>query len=385
MPWNEVKRVNQREKFIAAVLEGTTTFSFICQQFGISRPTGYKWLERFKEHGLPGLEDLSRAPHTQAQATPYDLIDIIVSYRCACPKMSPGLMEAILKRDYPFTSWPSATTIAKILREAGLLNKRQYRRKAPWTPSLPPNPIDCNDTWCADFKGLFHTGDGKRCEPFTLTDSHSRFLLRCDCLPRNNEENVWRSLESAFMEYGLPNNFKTDNGSPFASIGVRRLSKLSVKLIKAGVNPVFIAPGKPQQNGRHERMHLTLKQDTAMPPCGTLEEQIVSFESFKTFYNYERPHQSLGKMTPSCIYRPSTRQWNGTLKSPEYTAECVVRKVIQGGTIKLQGKVIFISEALEGEPIGIRAEGEIDYVYFGSLQLGHLDKSGKLCKEKARE
>ena len=222
--------------------------------------------------------------------------------------------------------------------------------------------------------------DGKKCEPFTLTDAHSRFLLRCDCFPSNNEENVWDSLKTAFMEHGLPNNFKTYNGSPFASTGVRRFTRLSVKLIKAGVNPLFITPRKPQQNGRHERMHQTLKQYTTLLPCTTLEEQISSLEQFKDFYNYERPHESLGQTTPGSVYTPSYRKWDGMLRSPEYTDECEVRKVRQGGTIKLQGKVIFISESLEGEPIAIRAEGEIHCVYYGPLLLGHLNESNRLCK-----
>lgn len=386
MAWKEIKVVEQRKSFIKAYQEKVNSVSGLCRQFKISRKTGYKWIHRFETDGFGGLEDLSRAPHVQGRAVDNDLVEVIISVRCAYPTFGPKKVLAFLNKHYPRVDWPSANGIGNILDRAGLVNERKYRRRVPWTPCPPPNPVECNDTWCADFKGWFLTGDGNKCEPFTLTDLHSRFLISCVCLGRNDESCVWECLDASFKKYGLPNNFKSDNGSPFASTGVRRLSRLSVKLIKAGINPIFIEPGKPQQNGRHERMHQTLKKECATPPSSTLEEQIAELAAFHEFYNYERPHQSLGQVAPGSIYRPSTREWNGIFKSPEYNDDCVVRKVGSCGNIKLQQRATFVGEALAGELIALRAEDDgVIAVYYGPLLLGHLDKDNKLIKLKKPE
>ena len=378
MTWREIKVVDQRKLFIELYIENAFSLSELCRQFEISRPTAYKWLKRFEEEGLEGLQNRSRAPHRHGRRISEELSDIIINYRCQNSRLGAKKILVKLQEHYPDYKWPSASGIGNLLDQAGCLKKRKFKRRCPWIPQPPKNGIDCNDTWCADFKGYFYTSDNTKCEPFTLTDMHSRFLLKCVCLERNTEEEVWKCLSQAFLEYGLPNYFKTDNGVPFASTGVRRLSCLSVKLIKIGINPIPITPGKPQENGRHERMHLTLKQETAQPPAHTLSEQITRFTEFTKFYNFERPHEALGQKPPGHLYTPSQRAWDGKLKSPEYDSHIDVRKVRGGGTIKWQGEIIFVSTALEGEHIGLQVEEEGLALYYGPLLLGHLNEKNKL-------
>ncbi len=231
--------------------------------------------------------------------------------------------------------------------------KRRLRRRSP--PSTAPfaHCGAANDVWCIDFKGWFLTGDGIHCEPLTLSDAYSRYLLRCQALGRTDGDHVWPVLDAAFREFGLPNRLRSDNGSPFASCGAGGLSKLSVKVIKAGVVPERITPGKPQQNGRLERLHLTLLQDTANPPARSLRQQLERFKDFQRLYNDERPHEALGNDSPTEHYTVSPRCWDGVLREPEYGSERTVRRVRQNGEIKWQGSMIYIGTALIGEPVGL--------------------------------
>jgi putative transposase len=228
-----------------------------------------------------------------------------------------------------------------------------------------------NDIWCMDFKGWFVTGDGKRCEPMTLSDAYSRYLLRCQALARNDGDHVWPVLDAAFREFGLPLRLRSDNGSPFASTGAGGLSQLSVKVIKAGVLPERIKPGKPQQNGRLERFHLTLQQDTASPPAKTLRAQLERLRSYQRIYNQERPHQALGNEVPAARYAASPRRFDGILREPEYCADHEVRRVRHSGEIKWQGDMVYINTALAGEPIGLIETGDGGWsVCYGPIDLG---------------
>ena len=263
--------------------------------------------------------------------------------------------------------------------------KRKLRRRSP--PSSAPF-ADCeaaNDTWCIDFKGWFLTGDGKRCEPLTLTDAYSRYLLRCQALARTDTDHVWPVLDAAFREFGLPYYLRSDNGSPFASRGAGGLSRLSVKLIKAGVTPERIAPGKPQQNGRHERMHLTLLQEVASPPARNMREQHERLRSFRQFYNEERPHQALDHATPADRYQPSARRFDGVLRKPEYSDDRDVRSVRRNGDIKWQGSTIYISEALVGEPVGLTENGSGWTVSYGPILLGTIEHRGDHLRRPKRK
>jgi hypothetical protein len=231
--------------------------------------------------------------------------------------------------------------------------------------------VAANDVWCIDFKGWFITGDGQRCEPMTLSDAHSRYLLRCQALARNDGDHVWPVLEAAFREFGLPLRLRSDNGSPFASTGAGGLSQLSVKVIKAGVLPERIKPGKPQQNGRLERFHLTLLQDTASPPAQTLRAQLERFRSFQRVYNEERPHQALRNDVPAVHYAASPRRFDGILREPDYGIDYEVRRVRHSGEIRWQGNTVYINAALVGEPIGLLEDDDGGWsVSYGPIELG---------------
>ena len=293
-------------------------------------------------------------------------------------------VRAYLERRAPKTDLPAASTIGAMFDREGLTVKRRLRRRSP--PSSAPfaNCEAANDVWCIDFKGWFLTGDGKRCEPLTITDAHSRYLLRCQALSRTDTDHVWPVLDAAFREFGLPRYMRSDNGSPFASRGAGGLSQLSVKLIKAGVTPERIAPGKPQQNGRHERMHLTLLQDVADPPAHSMREQLQRLRSFQRLYNEERPHQALDNATPAERYQASLRRFDGILRSPEY-GDQEVRRVRHNGEIKLDGKFIYINAALVSEPVGLVEAEDGWTVSYGPIMLGTIAyRTDQLRKPKRK-
>src|SRR5882757_8294787 len=341
MGWMETCAMVERMRFVMAAEAGEETFAAICRRFGVSRKTGYKWLDRYRAEDVEGLRDRSRAPHHHPQAVPAAQAERCVEVRKAHPTWGPAKVRALLQRRAPGTSWPAASTIGELFDRAGLTVKRRLRRRSP--PSSVPfaHCGAANDVWCMDFKGWFLTGDGSHCEPLTLSDAHSRYLLRCQALPRTDTDHVWPVLDAAFREFGLPNYMRSDNGSPFASRGAGGLSQLSVKLIKAGVTPERIAPGKPQQNGRHERMHLTLLQDVADPPARSMRAQLERLRDFQRMYNEERPHQALDNATPAERYRPSARRFDGILREPEY-GDQDVRRVRLNGEIKLDGKFVYV-------------------------------------------
>jgi transposase InsO family protein len=314
-----------------------------------------------------------------------EIAERCLAVRRAHPSWGPVKVRAYLERRAPATDWPAASTIGELFDREGLTVKRKLRRRSP--PSSAPfaHCEAANDVWCIDFKGWFLTGDGKRCEPLTLTDAHSRYLLRCQALARSDTDHVWPVLDAAFREFGLPQYLRSDNGSPFASRGAGGLSRLSVKLIKAGVTPERIAPGKPQQNGRHERMHLTLLQEVANPPAHSLREQHKRLRSFQRLYNEERPHQALDNATPADRYQVSSRRFDGVLREPEYGNDPEVRRVRHNGEIKLNGHMIYISEALVSEPIAL-VEDETGWtVSYGPVALGTIaHRSDRLRKPKRK-
>lgn len=370
MGWMETCVVEERMRFMLAVEKQEESFAALCRQFGVSRRVGYKWLERYEAEGVAGLVDHTRAPLRHPQAVPADIAEQCLAVRRQHRTWGPVKVRAWLERQAPEVTWPAASTIGELFDQAGLTVKRRLRRRSP--PSSAPFG-DCsgaNDVWCMDFKGWFCTGDGKRCEPLTLSDAHSRYLLRCQVVGRSTAEHVWPVLAAAFHEFGLPKALRSDNGSPFASRGAGGLSKLSVKVIKAGVLPERIMPGKPQQNGRLERLHLTLLQDAATPPARSLRQQVRQFKEFQRLYNEERPHQALGNDTPAQHYASSPRCWDGVLREPDYGSEHVVRRVRHNGEIKWQGNTIYITTALIGEPVGLVEHDGGWRLSYGPIELG---------------
>lgn len=385
MAWKETCVMDERTRFVAAALSGVENMSELCRQFGISRKTGYKLLRRFEAEGPAGLLDRSRAPLSNPRAVDASLIDPIVALRRRYPSWGPRKLKAWLEAHEAARAWPAASTIGRILDARGLTRARKLRRRTPAYSRPFAACTAANDVWCADFKGWFLTGDGTQVDPFTLSDAHSRYCLCLEAVGRPDEAHVWPLFEAAFHEFGLPRAVRFDNGPPFAGRGAAGLSRLQVKLIKAGVWPERIAPGKPQQNGRHERLHLTLKQEVCSPPAASLAQQMIRFRAFRQVYNTERPHEALGQVPPAQVYRASGRRYDGRLRSPEYQAGVEVRKVRRNGEIKWRGSTVFIAHPLRGEPVGLYRIGENAWlVRYASIPLGTIKGRAGLVKVSHR-
>lgn len=377
MPWKETCAMNERLEFVADCLREEWTMSQLCRDYGISRKTGYKWLGRFLSEGCLGLQELSRARHNQPRAVSGEIEEAVLEARAAHPFWGPRKLRVWLGRREPATQWPCASTIGEILKRHGLTVPRRKRRHA--TPQAKPM-AECqkaNQVWCADFKGWFRTGDGTRCTPLTITDGHTRFILRCQAMGgKTGLERVRPLFEATFREFGLPEAIRTDNGTPFASTGLEGLSRLSVWWIRLGIRPDRIRPGKPQDNGRHERMHRTLKQETAAPPKRNLRAQQKAFDRFRGEFNHERPHEALDYETPASLYAPSPRSFPRRL--PEFCAypdEWRTRKVKTAGRIKWGGREICVSQALVGERIGLEPLGQGRWLlHFGPMPVGVFDE-----------
>lgn len=383
MAWESYKVEEQRLQVVLAYINGEASMTTLCKQYNISRKTGYKWVERYQEHGIQGINDLSRAPHNPNSCYTREVIDKAIDLKLKKSNWGPKKILWKLAEYYPDVQWPSPTRLYQIFKEYHLVTPRKLRRRVPATTPLG-HVNKCNDTWAVDLKGWFITGDGYKCEPLTITDSLSRFVIRCCHLHKHSVEYAWPIFDEAFREYGLPCRIRSDNGSPFGSVGVGRLTALSVNLIKAGVIPEWIRPGHPEENGRHERFHLTLKQETADPPKASLALQIQAMRQFCDEYNFERPHEALNMQTPASCYQSSARSWDGVLRSPEYdTKEIYVRKVYQNGSIKLREGEFYIGQTLTDEYVGLKTnEKEELEVYYGPVYLGKLNLKKGLEKPK---
>jgi len=371
MVWRKTCAMEERMRLVMAAVENEEAFAALCRRFGVSRRIGYKWLERYREDGIEGLADRSRAPRHHPQAMSKATAEHCLAVRREHPSWGPVKVRAFLERRAPRTCWPAVSTIGELFDREGLTVKRRLRRRSP--PSSAPfaHCGAANDVWCIDFKGWFLTGDGHRCEPLTLSDAYSRYLLRCQALAHTDAEHVWPILEAAFREFGLPLRLRSDNGPPFASCGAGGLSQLAVKVIKAGVVPERIAPGKPQQNGRLERLHLTLLRETANPPAPSRREQLERLQRFQRLYNDERPHQALGNDTPAEHYAVSPRRFNGVLREPNYSADHEIRRVRHNGEIRWQGHTVYVTAALTGEPVGLLEADDGGFtVSYGPIVLG---------------
>ncbi len=382
MPWKETCVVDERLKFIGKYLRQEVSMTSLCREFNISRKTGYNLVHRYLLEGPLGLYDRSRAPRHPPQAVSEDIVAVILNLREAHPRWGSRKLLAWLKKHRPRTQWPSASTIGRILSRHGkIVPRRQKRRTPPYTQPFK-NSHKPNMIWCADFKGWFRTGDGKRCEPLTITDSYSRYVLACRALPNATYAYVRSVFESLFRRYGLPWVIRTDNGTPFASSAMGGLSRLSVWWIKLGILPERIDPGHPEQNGRHERFHRTLKDEAISPPEFSLHHQQIAFDRFCKEYNQERPHQALDYQTPADRYRRSQRPLPTRPLEMAYPDHMETRKVRCSGQIWWKGKELFVSETLAGEPIGLEPVNDNFFkVFYGPIELALLDqKKGKFIR-----
>jgi transposase InsO family protein len=376
MPWKKWFPEDQRVQFIVEATQGPGSIAELCRAFGISRKTGFKWLARYDELGVSGLVDRSRAPHTHPNVIPTATVEQLVAVRQKHPTWGPRKVLAALRMRAPDQELPAPSTVGDWFKRLHLSQPRRVRRRAP-PMTAPFGACDGpNDTWCADFKGYFLTGDGSRCDPLTISDAHSRFLLRCHAVARTDERGVRPVFESAFREYGLPRAIRSDNGPPFASIGAGGLSRLSVWWIHLGIRPERIVPGHPEQNGRHERMHRTLKQETARPPKPTLWAQQVAFDEFRRIYNEERPHDALDGKPPAAVYARSPRAMPFVLPEIEYPGHVELRRIPADGAIKWRGHKVYISQALADEIVGIEEISDDTYVVrIGEVELGRIKES----------
>lgn len=375
MPWQETGPMDQRVLFVEAVRRKRLTMMAVCELFGVAPKTGYKWLRRFEESGLEGLRERSRRPQSNSRSMDGSLATRLLALRQKHPTWGARKLLAWMQERSTAKQWPAASTVTELLKRNQLVKPR--RRAAPrWARTIPLAEADApNTVWAGDFKGYFLVGDGRRCDPLTVTDGFSRFLLCCKALPSQRGDVVTAALETTFREYGVPRVFRTDNGSPFGS-GGRGLSRLGVWLLKLGVLPEYIDPGKPQQNGRHERMHLTLKQDTAQPPAATVRAQQRRFDEFRCLYNQERPHEALGQKPPASVYRPSPRAFPSRPPEVEYPGHYHLRRVKHAGQIKWLGHELSVSKALHGETVGLCEIAEDAWdLYFGPLFLGRVHKA----------
>lgn len=372
MPWKETCAMDERMRFVIAASSSGAVVSEECARFGISRVTGYKWLRRYQAEGPAGLQERSRAPHEHGRAYGTDLLSDLLLLRDRYG-WGPRKLLCKLAELRPGEDLPGASTIGDWLSKRGLTAKRHRRPRCPAYSQPFAAVKGPNAVWTVDFKGWFRTGDGQRCDPLTLSDHWSRYLLRCQTVARPDHDHVRAVFDEAFSEYGLPEAIRSDNGPPFATTAAGGLSSLSLWWLKLGIEPQRIEPAKPQQNGRHERMHRTLKHDTAKPPAATLAEQQARFDAFRRIYNEERPHEALRQQYPARFYAPSMRRYTRELREPVYGEHCEVRRVRSNGEIKWKGDLVFVSQVLVGEPVGIHHQPEGWRVCYGHVDLGVID------------
>jgi transposase InsO family protein len=367
--------MSRRLEFVEDAQRGLYAMTELCARYGISRRVGYKWLARYEAEGVDGLVDQRRVAKTHPHRMADDVAARVLVCRQAHPTWGPRKLLAYLARRDPREAWPAASSVGALLKRAGLVRARR-RRPAPGHPGRPTTPMDApNAVWTTDFKGQFRTGDGVYCYPLTVVDGHSRFLLDCRGLRSVETVGARGVFERLFRAYGLPERIRSDNGIPFATSALGRLSVLSVWWIKLGITPELIEPSSPQQNGAHERMHRTLKAEATKPPKGSLRAQQRRFDTFRQEYNEERPDEALANATPADCYVPSPRPYPGRPAEPEYPGHFEVRYVSRNGGVRWHNQWVNVSHVLAEEYVGLDevADG-IWSVYFGPVLLGRFDE-----------
>jgi len=373
MPWRTCKPMDEKLRFVARVLEGEK-MSVLCREFGISRPTGYKIFNRYKESGLHGLEERSRRPYRYANRLPFQVERAILRIKRDYEDWgAPKIRDKLIKL-YPMIPPPAKSTVHAVLDRHGLVNRRKKRRYRAQGTALS-EPHTPNELWCADYKGEFMLGNRQYCYPLTITDFRSRYLLACEGLDSTKSELAFTLFEQVFKQYGLPRAIRTDNGTPFASAqAFFGLSRLSVWWLRLGITIERIKPGNPQQNGRHERMHLTLKQAATKPASFNFLQQQERFERFQQVYNNERPHQALDGQYPGEIYTPSTRDYRPA-DQPDYPFHDLTVRVTQCGRICMGNRKISLSKVFAGQTVGVReVTDRIWLVSFMNYDLGFFDE-----------
>lgn len=382
MPWKETDVMKERVKFILEwekrfnAVRGDINMAELCREFGISRPCGYKWLHRYRGGGcIEAVHELSRKPHSSPHGIPTDVEDMVVAARKTYPKWGPKKLRSLLAERYPTRQWPSQSAIAMIIKRRGLVRvpRKRLRRYpavvAPFAHATAPN-----DVWCVDFKGWFRLGDGEKCYPLTLLDAHSRYLLRCEALLDPDGVSVQRIFDSAFREFGVPKAIRFDGGPPFASNAPGGLSTLSVWWLRLGLELQRIEPGKPQQNGRLERMHRTLKSEVRITDDVGSQQRVL--DVWRQHYNDERPHEALSQTPPCRHYSPSRTKYPRPLVRPQAQSFELELAVDKHGAVSFKRRKVIISSALAYEKLQLfPSEPGVWAVSFGQIMLGTLDET----------
>jgi transposase InsO family protein len=374
MPWKETNVVDERTRFVLEYDSDEYTMAELCRIYGIARKTGYQWVERYEVQGLSGLHDRRYGAGSHPNQTDSAMEAQILQLKYAHPSWGAKKLRGYLLRKRNDMHWPVVSTFGEILRRQGLSAPQAKRLKTPVYTKPFEKVEKANQVWCADFKGWFRTANGERIDPLTVSDAHSRYLLRCQSVEKTNTEQVQAIFAAMFREYGLPYAIRTDNGAPFASRAIAGISRLSVYLMKLGIVPERIKPGHPEQNGRHERMHRTLKAETAKPPAANRRAQQRAFDRFRQEYNQERPHEALQQQTPASCYQRSPRTYPDRIAEPEYDSPMKGKRVYPDGTFFWKGTQIFISKSLGGESIGLEPIDDRHWeVYFAAFPLARFD------------
>jgi transposase InsO family protein len=383
MPWEATTVIEKRTSFVLdynkRVRTGATTMSALCAEHGVSRKTGYKMVARHEVGGWPGLQDRSRAPLSGEHWVSPETIAEVLDVRTEFPQWGAKKIVAYLRDIEPERQWPAPSVAHGWIKRAGMVMSHPRARRFEH-PGRPPSvPIErANQQWSTDFKGHFRTADRRYCYPLTVADSFSRYILGCQALSTNSFELAWPVFERLFREHGLPEAILSDNGTPFSSNSVKRLSKLSVRWIRLGIAPRLIEPGKPQQNGRLERMHRTLKEAACAKPSADCRRQQAQFDRFVEHFNQVRPHEALGQTPPARSYVRSQREYPRRLPEIEYGDTSEVRRVRSSGEIKWRGQWFFLSEALAGELVAFEAvDDHCSVVRFGCLELGYYSEADR--------
>lgn len=382
MPWKETCPMDEKVKLVGDYLKGEYSISELSRIYVVSRKTTYKWIKRYEAGGPEALKDLPRTPRSHPAAIPDEVAEKVVKAKLRYQRWGPKKVIAWLNNTHPEEDWPAPSTAGKILKREGLVRNRKKRHHVPPYTQPFSECEKANDVWSIDYKGQFRMGDGRLCYPLTISDNFSRYLLLCRGLFRPSYEATQPWLEWAFREYGLPRAIKSDNGEPFASVALGGLTRLSVWLIKLGIVPERIEVGHPEQNGRHERMHRTLKEYAISPPRGNMAEQQRAFDRFADHYDFEYPHEALAFKPPVACYVPSVRPYPSKIPEIEYGSEFTVRQVRTNGDIRWNAQLLYVSEALAREPIGLKQVNERYWeMRFRVLLLGYIDEmTGKITR-----
>jgi len=374
MPWKETSPVLERHHFVQDLDSGHWTMTELCVRYGISRVTGYKWLDRYRQSGPGGLCDHSRAPRSCPHQTPEELVKLILEESSRFG-WGPRKILKVLRGRYPGRPWPARSTVLDILKRNGRVQPRRRRRHWKHPGAAPVQTTAANQIWTVDFKGQFRMRNGLYCYPLTVLDHFSRYLLCCHGLYDVGSEGAKRQFVRLFREYGLPDAIRSDNGTPFASTGIHGLNHLNVWWLQLGITHQRIHPGSPQENGAHERMHKTLKASATRPPAANLNLQQRVFNRFRYTYNELRPHEALDDETPASRWTPSARDYPDWIEPPSYPKHVEIRRVSNAGCFRLHSGQIFLSQALDGESIGLEEvqDGVWNILYYSTL-LGRYDE-----------